>query len=90
MGYGTETAKELIAFAFSALGAHRVQARYMIGNDRSRAVMEKCGMTYEGTQRQLLFVKDAYRDIGVCSILLEEYLSLHSLKNYAPAERRFF
>ena len=86
-GYGTEIARELIDFAFSALGANRVQARYMTDNVYSRAVMEKCGMIYEGTARSLLFVKDWYRDIGTCAILREEYLSRRPLKIYPQKKR---
>ena len=62
----------------------------MIGNDHSRAVMEKCGMTYEGTARALLFVKEQYRDIGTCALLREDYLALRPLRTYPPKKRYSF
>ncbi|MBR3862967.1 MAG: GNAT family N-acetyltransferase, partial [Clostridia bacterium] len=54
------------------LGLHRIEARYMIGNDASRRVMDKVGMQFEGVQREAMLVKGAYRDIGVCAILSNE------------------
>ena len=73
-GLAGEAVKCVMKFAFDTLNVHRVEAKYMIGNDRSRRVMEKCGMTFEGVRRASMFVKGAYRDIGVCSILYEEYI----------------
>ena len=81
-GYGTEVASELISFGFSVLGFNRIQARYMVGNEYSRSVMEKCGMTFEGIQRQLLYVKGKFRDIGFCAILREDYFKTHEKKEY--------
>jgi len=72
-GIAKEAAQEVIRFGFEALGLERIEARYMIGNDASKRVMEKLGMKYEGTHRSLMYVKGIYRDIGVCSILRGEY-----------------
>ncbi|MCI8387944.1 MAG: GNAT family N-acetyltransferase [Clostridiales bacterium] len=73
-GIAPEALKRVLYFAFMELNVHRVEARYMVGNDRSRRVMEKCGMTYEGVRRSSMYVKGSYRDIGICSILSEEYI----------------
>jgi ribosomal-protein-alanine N-acetyltransferase len=35
--------------------------------------MEKAGMTYEGTLREREFIKGAYRDMKLYSILRREY-----------------
>jgi [ribosomal protein S5]-alanine N-acetyltransferase len=35
--------------------------------------MEKVGMTYEGTLREREFIKGAYRDMRLYSILRREY-----------------
>ena len=58
----------LIGYAFDVLGVNRVEAHYMVGNERSRRVMEKCGMSFEGILRQYMLVKGSYRDIGVCAV----------------------
>ena len=76
MGIAAETAARVISFGFETLGVNRIEARYMAGNDRSRRVMEKLGMRYEGMLRQSMFVKGEYRDIGECSILLPEYRAM--------------
>ena len=72
-GIAAEAAAVLQNFAFCELGANRVEAKYMIGNESSRRVMEKLGMHFEGVQRSRLFVKGEFRDVGVCSILADEY-----------------
>ena len=76
MGIAKEAASVLMNFAFCELGVNRVEAKYMMGNENSRRVMEKLGMEFEGVQRSKLFVKGAYRDIGICSILASEYFSV--------------
>lgn len=75
-GYAREAASVLVNFAFCELGANRVEAKYMKGNENSLRVMEKLGMTFEGIQRAKLYVKGVYRDIGVASILASEYFSV--------------
>lgn len=69
-----EAVKKIIEFGFSNLMLNRIEARYMVGNQRSRRVMEKCGMTYEGVERESLYVKNKYVDVGLCAILRKEYL----------------
>lgn len=68
-GYAVEAAERVIEFGFSALGLHRIEARFMKGNERSLRVMEKLGMTFEGYHVDELFVKGRYRTVGVCSII---------------------
>jgi len=74
-GIATEALTAILRFAFCDIGFNRVEARYMVENTASRRVMEKCGMTFEGVYRKKLFVKGSYRDIGVCSILSDEYFA---------------
>lgn len=74
-GLAAEAAERVIRFGFDELNVNRIEARYMSGNFRSRRVMEKCGMIYEGTYRSYMYVKDEYKDIGICSILRSEYLN---------------
>lgn len=73
-GIATEAAHEVMCFGFESLGLERIEAKYMIGNDPSRRVMEKLGMCYEGTLRSSMLVKGIFRDIGICAILKGEYL----------------
>lgn len=66
-GLATEAVREILRFGFETLRLHRIEARYMVGNDASRRVMEKCGMTFEGIHRDMMLVKGQYRDIGICA-----------------------
>ena len=47
----TEAAKTLMWHAFMAEGIELISAYCYPDNKRSRNVLEKCGMTYEGTLR---------------------------------------
>lgn len=88
MGIAAEAAEELLAFGFREMGLHRIEAHYMVENTRSRRVMEKCGMHFEGVLQESMFVKGAYRDIGICAILQEEYDAVHPEKREFEYEDR--
>ena len=74
-GLMPEALRRVLAFGFSELGLHRIEARYMVGNAPSRHVMDKLGMTFEGIKRQSMLVKGLYRDIGTFAILANEFKS---------------
>ncbi|MBQ7160439.1 MAG: GNAT family N-acetyltransferase [Clostridia bacterium] len=76
-GYATEAARAVIKYCFEELRFNRVEARYMIGNDQSRRVMDKCGMRFEGVRRSSLFVRDGYVDVGVSAMTASDYFSPH-------------
>ncbi len=72
-GLMTEAMKAVLDFAFEDVGFHKVKARYVAENVSSGRVMEKCGMTYEGTQRGEHLGKDGqFHDIKCYSILKED------------------
>ncbi len=72
-GYGTEAAARVLRFGFEELSLHRIEAKFMQGNEASRHVMEKLGMRFEGYRRDGMLVKGAYRTIGVCAVLDHEW-----------------
>ena len=72
-GLMTEAAERVLRFGFQVLGLHRIEARYMLGNDASRRVMDRLGMLFEGVQRACMLVKGSYRDIATCAILANDY-----------------
>jgi ribosomal-protein-alanine N-acetyltransferase len=51
---------------------HRIEAKFMRGNDASLRVMEKLGMTFEGYHTDAMLVKGKYRTIGYCAIIRDE------------------
>lgn len=75
-GYATEAVKRILEYGFGELQLNRVEGRYMVENIPSRRVMERCGFTYEGVLRQSMLIKGQYRDIGICSIMKEEFMHL--------------
>ena len=77
MGIAPEAVKRVLRFGFLELRLHRLEARYMIGNDRSRRVMDKVGMRFEGVSRDAVFVRGQYVSVGVCSILSGEWRDLY-------------
>jgi ribosomal-protein-alanine N-acetyltransferase len=68
-GYATEATRRVIAFAFDALGLHRVEAHHFIENPASGKVMERCGMRAEGVVRGAVFRDGAPRDLALYGIL---------------------
>ncbi len=72
-GYATEAAKRVMEFGFAELALHRIEARFMQGNEASLRVMERLGMSFEGYHRDSVFAKGEYKTIGYCAITKEEF-----------------
>ena len=73
-GIGTEVVGRVIKYGFENLSLERIEAKYMIENEASHRVMQKNGMIFEGVRRKGLLIKGVYRDVGVCSIIKEDFL----------------
>ncbi|HWI63348.1 MAG TPA: GNAT family N-acetyltransferase [Symbiobacteriaceae bacterium] len=72
-GYATEAGSRLIAFGFAELKLHRIAARHMGNNPASGRVMQKLGMTYEGTLRQDILKDGVFQDTVVYGLLCSEF-----------------
>jgi len=72
-GLMPEAVRAMIAFGFEKMGLNRLEAHCITENTASARVMEKAGMLYEGTLRQREFIKGAYRDTKIYSILKSEF-----------------
>ena len=70
-GYMTEAVTELIRFAFEDMGMHRIMAMCDLGNDRSARVMERCGMTFEGTLKDYALRRGKFVTVRIYAILKE-------------------
>ncbi len=73
-GFATEAAKAILEVAFVELGLNRVEARHMTKNPASGRVMQKIGMTYEGTLRQSIYRFGNFEDATIYSILRSEFI----------------
>lgn len=74
-GLAREAAYAVMREGFYTLNLHRIEAKYMDGNSQSRRVMEKLGMSFEGLQRESMFIKEQYTTVGVCAILAAEFIA---------------
>ena len=72
-GYVTEALTEVIRFFLTTVGACRIEAKHDPRNPASGRVMEKCGMTYEGTLRRSVRSNKGVVDVKVYSILADEF-----------------
>ncbi|PWH17663.1 MAG: GNAT family N-acetyltransferase [Anaerolineae bacterium] len=72
-GYATEAAQAVLTFAFTRLGLNRIEARHFTKNPASGRVMQKIGMTYEGTLRQSIYRFGCFEDAALYSILQKEF-----------------
>ena len=73
-GIAAEAVRAVMQFGFLTLNLHRIEAKFIMGNDASRRVMEKAGMTFEGFQRDAMYIQGEYRTIGTCAILFSEFI----------------
>lgn len=74
-GIATEVVGRVVRFGFENLRLERIEGRFMIENEASRRVMEKNGMIFEGVRRNGMLIKGQYRNIGICSILKEDFFN---------------
>ncbi|MDO4924899.1 MAG: GNAT family N-acetyltransferase [Turicibacter sp.] len=73
-GIVTEAFQALIPFCFDEIEIIRLVARHDVNNPASGRVMQKCGLTYEGTLRKVSKNnKGEFIDCCYYSILKEEY-----------------
>jgi RimJ/RimL family protein N-acetyltransferase len=72
-GLGTEAVQALLELAFGRLGLHRVWGARSPTNEASARLMTRIGMREEGRIRDHVFVRGAWRDSVVHSILEDEW-----------------
>lgn len=72
-GYTTEAARRVIRFGFETLNLNRIYAGHFAHNLASGRVMQKVGMTYEGTMRQHYLRYGNYYDGVFYGILQSEW-----------------
>jgi len=73
-GYMTEAAGRAVQFGFEVLGLNRIFATHHRPNIASGRVMQKIGMTYEGTLRGHVIKMGQSVDLCMYSILREEWV----------------
>jgi RimJ/RimL family protein N-acetyltransferase len=77
-GFASEILRALLAFGFEELSLHRVYGKCDELNLASAHVMEKCGLAYEGTLREHVWLRDHWRSTRYYGILSREYYRMRA------------
>lgn len=72
-GYATEAAKRMITFGIKDLALNRIHASTLGMNPASSRVLQKAGMTLEGTLKEELFHRGEFHDIHMYGLVKEDY-----------------
>jgi RimJ/RimL family protein N-acetyltransferase len=74
-GYGTETARLVLDYAFTAVGLHSVMLTAVDYNHAGLRVYEKLGFREIGRRREAFLMAGRYRDVVYMDILAREFES---------------
>lgn len=72
-GIITDACRAMIRHSFLELEMNRLVIRCAVGNDRSCAVAQRLGFTFEGIQREADLVNGHFHDLKVWSLLRREW-----------------
>ena len=73
MGLIPEALESIMDFGFSYFGFDKIEARFLDGNENSKKVMQKAGMVFEKTDRNVLHIKGEYRTVHTYSITKNDF-----------------
>jgi RimJ/RimL family protein N-acetyltransferase len=71
-GFTTEAARAVIDYGFTELQLHRIEAMHLPRNVGSGRVMQKAGMSYEGTLRGYVQKDGVFEDAAMYAVLRNE------------------
>jgi ribosomal-protein-alanine N-acetyltransferase len=72
-GYCTEAGKAILEYGFETRGLNRIHACYLSRNPVSGRVMEKLGMSHEGTRRQHIMKWGVYENLELKGMLRSDW-----------------
>ena len=72
-GFGKETTRLMVDYAFETLNLNRVQLHVTVENERAVKVYKDIGFKIEGTMKQAMFHQNHYSDFYLMAILKEEW-----------------
>ena len=76
-GYGTETGRLLLNYAFLRLGFHRVSIGVVGFNEKALKFWEDLGFKKEGVHRDEYYCDNEFSDFVMMSILEDEFRALY-------------
>jgi [ribosomal protein S5]-alanine N-acetyltransferase len=71
-GIVTEALKEMFEYCWKSYDVIRIQGRCKKENTQSHRMLEKCGMSYEGTLRANVFAKGESWDMEIFSLIRKQ------------------
>ncbi len=71
-GYVTKAVRALVPYVFEELKLHRLQAACLPENERSKAVLRRCGFREEGYARGYLRINGVWRDHVLFAMLRDD------------------
>jgi len=77
-GYGNEILEKFLEFGFCTRSLHRVYGKCDELNGASARLMEQCGLMYEGTIREHVWLRDHWRSTRYYGMLAGEYAARRS------------
>jgi diamine N-acetyltransferase len=72
-GFGSETTKLIMDYAFNTLNLNRVQLHVAVKNEKAINVYKKIGFEIEGTLRQAMYQDGKYHDFYVMGLLKKDH-----------------
>jgi RimJ/RimL family protein N-acetyltransferase len=79
-GFGSETTRLMIHYAFQTLNFNRIELKVAAENTAAYRVYEKSGFRLEGTLRQAMYHEGRYCDFHVMGILRDEFNQMEETK----------
>ena len=77
-GYATEASRALVEYGFTHLELNRIEARHLVRNPASGRVIQKLGLSYEGTLRQSVRKWGRFEDLAMYSLLAADVVRPHA------------
>lgn len=72
-GYALAATRELLRYAFSELGLHRVYLNVLAENARANVFYKKCGFSYEGTLAGAICHEGKYSSLNLYAMVNDFY-----------------
>ncbi len=73
-GYATEAATCLVSYGFKELGFARITSQHFAKNPASGRVLEKIGMSFEGTRKGHIRKWNQFEDVHIYGLLAQDFL----------------